>query len=647
MRFDATKGPQRATLSGEVASKLAPNLALLREDRRRRPLYFDGRFLAARDLTREQDYFLARQADLGRAGGFGVATGLLASRAGSRLRISPGHGVTPSGELVVLTEPMVLDVAQIEASEVIRARMGITKRIERPGTRTGLYVVALRPVEYEANPIAQYPTSLDGERSVHNGDIIEASALTLIPYPDLGEPTELRFRRAHAAKEIFVDRVQAGAVTDALPLAMVAIDRGTLLWVDPHLVRREIGAEAGDILGVSGAPLALREAHMLQYGEHLRDLLASVHGGIVASQHFLALPPAGPMPKSAIDRQLFAQRFFPAEVDVDLTIVAADELGALLEEARLLPPIDLGDAEELRSTSVLVVVPVDRGDLDPARARLVGARRKLPPAAPNLLAKRRPLERLATMPLLRQELRPWVPTANPDDLAWRALLDLDHANDLVWYLRRRNTSKKPEIVGEIVVTRPPEGEVVITRPPEGEVVITRPPEGETPADPSTRALIELAASLKDYGINARDVQRIDPKIVRFAVPLLAQITQSSQLFGAAALIELSHAPPLEDEREAQPWLEVLKERFTLARSAAEELLHETFAPGRPGTEVFLRAGILHEILAPLAALMRDAARLRSWQGKLRELERAPRSAKNAASLRRLIFAILDIQQGTP
>ena len=36
---------------------------LVSEDsHRRRPRYFDGRFLAARDLTREQAYFLARQA---------------------------------------------------------------------------------------------------------------------------------------------------------------------------------------------------------------------------------------------------------------------------------------------------------------------------------------------------------------------------------------------------------------------------------------------------------------------------------------------------------------------------------------------------------------------------------------------------------
>mgnify|MGYP003510254501 CR=1 FL=1 len=31
---------------------------------RRRPRYFDGRFLAAGDLTREQDYFLDRGCDL-------------------------------------------------------------------------------------------------------------------------------------------------------------------------------------------------------------------------------------------------------------------------------------------------------------------------------------------------------------------------------------------------------------------------------------------------------------------------------------------------------------------------------------------------------------------------------------------------------
>src|SRR5688500_6883683 len=66
---------------------------LVTDQRRSRPRYFDGRFLAARDLTREQQYFLSRQADLARATGSGVIHGLMVrvgNTAGNTLVIDPG-----------------------------------------------------------------------------------------------------------------------------------------------------------------------------------------------------------------------------------------------------------------------------------------------------------------------------------------------------------------------------------------------------------------------------------------------------------------------------------------------------------------------------------------------------------------------------
>src|SRR5215218_6561845 len=78
-RRDLARGPgdpDPRTEQQERLRRLQESNTLVVDDRRRRPLYFDGRFLAARDLTREQAYFLTRQADLGRAGGAGVVHGL-------------------------------------------------------------------------------------------------------------------------------------------------------------------------------------------------------------------------------------------------------------------------------------------------------------------------------------------------------------------------------------------------------------------------------------------------------------------------------------------------------------------------------------------------------------------------------------------
>src|SRR5262245_62436568 len=58
------------------------------------------------DVCSSDLYFLARQADLGRAGGTGVVHGLMVTSAGgTSLVIAPGHGVTVGGETVILPKP--------------------------------------------------------------------------------------------------------------------------------------------------------------------------------------------------------------------------------------------------------------------------------------------------------------------------------------------------------------------------------------------------------------------------------------------------------------------------------------------------------------------------------------------------------------
>ena len=55
------EGPSRERLDRDEFLRLQAAGAAIIDERRRRPLYFDGRFLAARDLTRDQTYFLIRQ----------------------------------------------------------------------------------------------------------------------------------------------------------------------------------------------------------------------------------------------------------------------------------------------------------------------------------------------------------------------------------------------------------------------------------------------------------------------------------------------------------------------------------------------------------------------------------------------------------
>ncbi|TGX53698.1 hypothetical protein E5A73_12845 [Sphingomonas gei] len=345
---------------------------LILDGLRRRPRYFDGRFLTGADLTRDQDYVRQRQADMARASGAGVISGLqvavAASVRGQSVRIQAGVGLTPSGDVVMLGKRQDVPILDMPVTRQLDAALGLSAEPRVPlGRRSGMFVLALRAVEFTANPIAAYPRSITGQRTVEDGDIIEATAITLIPYPDHSGAATLSAARRAVAKQIFLGK-PAGVSQDALPLALIGLDRGTIRWIDMAMVRRETGADSGVQVAFGGRPRAIAEAHVLQHRTHLNDVLDELRARSMppvfpAAQAFAALPPAGQLPAAAIqpDNFGFRQFYFPPTVDVDIAFVPVDEIGALVEESLSLPPIDLeATAEEIDATGVLVMVPVTR-----------------------------------------------------------------------------------------------------------------------------------------------------------------------------------------------------------------------------------------------------------------------------------------------
>ena len=511
--LDRTRGSNRLVLPTErtedqraIETMRAAGVLVI-DDSRRRPRYFDGRFLTARDLTREQNYFLARQSDIGRAGGAGVVTGLGVDmtvprdRDAAALVISPGHGITASGELVLLSEELTISLENIPELDQLNVRLGLSRLPQPPQrNRTGVFIVALRPVEFTANPIASYPTSITGTRSTEDSDIVEAAAVTLIPFGDSGRGQSANAQRAQLARNIFVLNQAAGTPVDALPLALVYLERNQIQWIDPFLVRREVGADHGDILGLGFAPRAVREAHMIQYNAHLEAVMtqrsaASQGLRFAASEYFQALPPAGRLPAAAINPADFTQLFFPPEVDVDLAIIPEDELIALIEESYLLPPIDLTvGGDNLESVDVIVLLPVPRTRFRELHTQLTppptppalenpAVIRPLRAAAVGMIAKRRPLEVLTGLRIARRTvlgLDAPVDSADPVDVRWQQELNAPDLRTL-WYVRRRNLAYAAAVTGEplaLITPPPPEPE------PEPDPGPTPEPEpDDTPVNP--------------------------------------------------------------------------------------------------------------------------------------------------------------------
>jgi|GEM_PF-608033 len=449
--FDIMEGRTRELIDiGELRD--ARKAGWLVEDReRRRPRYFDGRFLTAKDLTRDQDYLNRRQIDLGRMSGGGVVVGLELALGSnfSQLKINPGHGITPSGELVVLLEEVTVDVSDVPTIQNFDAIFGLEVRPNAPiRNRSGLFAIALRNVEYTANPVATYPSDLQAERRIEDGDIIEGTAITMIPFESVA-PSDLdQSGRARVAREIFLRKLSAPASEGALPIGVVSLERGVVQWVDQYLVRRD--ASVDDSLGFGVQHRSVREAFLRQYQQHLIDIRQiradnGQTGPFAASEHFQALPPFGPVPVEALQRvgTQLVQSYFPAEFDVELTIIPDDELAALQEEAVTMPAIDLrASASVLEQTSVLMLLPIPRADFATFVSRLEGRLSRFPVArASRPRARRSVVDTLSSLRLLSVR-RPLQSPLEVNLQPWEdALNALGTGPDSLFYVRRRRLSQ--------------------------------------------------------------------------------------------------------------------------------------------------------------------------------------------------------------
>jgi hypothetical protein len=446
--IDYTLGSARIDLSTTDPTKVAEldarrNSQVLVEDlRRTRASYEDGRFLTAKDLTREQTYALTREADIASCYRGGVLRGLELTRFGDQLRLSAGAGFTPSGELVSLGAPLAVAIQQVPEDDRIDLSNGLVDVSEPPQrSRTGVYILGLRPGEYATKPVTRYALTARGTPGIEDGDIVEATALALHPLRiDLSEdPVAVRSSLARTA---FFE-LGSALPSDLLSLAVVYLSGGTISWFDPDLVRRDVAAEDLALVGVTSVERAAREAHFLQYDRQLAELMMDLRarGGLKfpASRYFRCLPPIGRMPVEAIDPSELTCAYFPPQMTVSLSVVVDEELPALIEDSFHLPPIDLeGDPDDFDFSYIQVLVPMPASSI--ARLRLEPVTLTRPIALPPVLANRLPV--LALRDFLNRRKPPPGPDfgtdARPESAAllaaWRQALAAA-PDRMVWFVR--------------------------------------------------------------------------------------------------------------------------------------------------------------------------------------------------------------------
>lgn len=445
--FNPSAGPTRERIEVPDFLTLAGQAVTL-DERRRRPYYFDGRFLTARDLTSEQNYALVRQADLGRASGGGVIAGLEVAAvvpsgrgSGRELIVAAGRGITPAGELVSLSEPVQVRAANIPGVTRVDASLGIRQLPDEPvGSRSGVYVLLARPVEYTDNPEVAYSTGINDRRRLEHGEVVEAVALTLVALEESSTDTSIQVR-GRLARSFFLQGAAQQLSSEALPLAIVALNAGRIAWIDNDLVRRELGADS--VLGFGLGQLSTRHAFLRQYSVHLSDVEkerneASVAAGFAAASYFRALPPFGALPRQSIqvvDGEL-RQAYFPPDFNVELTLIPEDELPALAEEASNFAPIDLEQPASSRETiPVMICVPLRQDVFN--RSLTEFDAQEVPPLTPRL---NRPTQQLQPIEALDALRRKGVPSAPSDALVPHLALwarAVERAPRLYYFRRRQ------------------------------------------------------------------------------------------------------------------------------------------------------------------------------------------------------------------
>lgn len=360
--------------------------------------FFNGRLLAAKDLTREQ--VARREADsrLGLGLGDGVAFGLEASRdakldtsSAPVLRVKAGLAVNRAGQTVRLTADTSVALArkfsagaQASGCDCVFANCNpVADGVYVAGA--GVYVLTIAPAQASEG---RAPTNgLDPSNVRCNTDAtVEAVQFRLLAinplrYVDLDIGSQ-RFRNRLAYRCFGIDARQAsaadpwrsdpatyglvdelravgGALNDCdVPLAILYWTGTGLQFVDNWAVRRRL-VEADALSGMSFQARSRRlveaDAMCAQFQQQLADLLAATAATatLAAIDHFQYLPPFGMVPLQASSLRGFSDLHFfkglvrrPREGSTQGTeFIDARLLGALRDEALRHAPFDTQSGE--------------------------------------------------------------------------------------------------------------------------------------------------------------------------------------------------------------------------------------------------------------------------------------------------------------
>jgi hypothetical protein len=341
--------------------------------------FFNGRLLTGDDLRSEQQAGRNARMLLGRAIGPGVADGLLAEAKGTAdqllIHITAGVAINRLGQTLTLASDK--DIALVEPPDTsVSGTAGFRVCGE---ASTGVYVagkefyvLTIAPAEYSEGR-ALVSGSATATAACNTKLIVETAQFRLLPL-ELGLSSDPAYLRNLAAYAMFGAASLAATfanpfntllgappaplgITDCdVPLALIQIDNGQLVFVDAWAVRRACAAvgSAGRWEALFGSSAERRaDAMLYQFQAQLEGIPTADQAGLKATDRFRFLPPVGLVPLA------FGQ-FFDGLPVAGPHPIAPASVGPLVQAALRALPINLDGDEAIWQFAV-------RGGVEAAR----------------------------------------------------------------------------------------------------------------------------------------------------------------------------------------------------------------------------------------------------------------------------------------
>jgi len=354
---------------------------------------FMGRALSDTALQNEQLYRSGLLATLGQSVTAGTVTGLALTMdttvADPVLAVSPGYGIAPNGEDVVLNRPLKTALSTLTVVDSVAENV-FQQFITTPNAAFA-GVLMLQPVVAQVSgqnlDTGTGPIEVTGnlgascdqdpeEYAFEDWQVADGVRLVLVPWPSASQTLVLpplspqQTLRNRLAYTIFGAEALLGPDDQlpwgmlGVPVALIAFDSGASwkpLFVDCSAVVRAGGLARRRIIlpspgNLSIAQPALAQARINQLSEQLSQTMAQHLQFNTLADIFPIMPPSGLLPVAALDFQKKRAAWLPLNWSVSAAPVHLEELETVLKTGMAEAPIA---AQTTAPTDSKLVEPVE------------------------------------------------------------------------------------------------------------------------------------------------------------------------------------------------------------------------------------------------------------------------------------------------